>query len=91
MDYSEPELVIPALRVINEGGRAGVDTSTLIRRLTQKLKPTRHDAEILDSRSDTHFSQKVRNLKCHDTLTSRGLATYSNGIWRITPHGKDFI
>ena len=47
---------------------------------------------ILAGRNDTKFSQKVRNLTSHDTLTSRGLATKETGRnkpFRITDTGRE--
>lgn len=32
------------------------------------MKPDGEDMDILDNRNDTKFSQKVRNLKSHDSL-----------------------
>ena len=90
MVYSEPELIIPALKII-AGSQGGVSTSILIRRLIQDLQPSGRDLEIISGRRDTYFSQKVRNLKSHDTLTSKGLATYSEGLWKITETGELFV
>ena len=90
MVYSEPELIIPALKIFKEYER-GVSTSRLIRILTERLRPTGRDAQILSNRRDTHFSQKVRNLKSHNTLTGKGVATYENGIWRITGEGERYL
>ncbi len=32
------------------------------------MKPTGQDLEILNNRNDDKFSQKVRNIKSHDTI-----------------------
>lgn len=69
----------------------GVDTSILIHRLTAMMSPTGHDAEIIEGRSDTHFSQKVRNLKSHDTLEDLNLASYNDGIWTMTDRGRKYL
>ena len=56
------------------------------------LHPTDDDLTILSGRNDTKFSQKVRNLTSHDTLTSRGLATREagrNNLFIITDEGRD--
>lgn len=59
--------------------------------LTKRLKPSGPDLEILGGRGDTHFSQKVRNLTSHRTLTKPGFATYEDGIYRITRRGRLFL
>ena len=43
---------------------------------------------LLDSRSDDKFSQKVRNLKSHDTLERKGFATFTHGRYKITAIGE---
>lgn len=80
---SERELKIPALIIINRKGR--VSTSDLIKELELLIKPSGEDAKILKGRNDTKFSQKVRNLKSHNSLD--GLATYGKGFWSITENG----
>lgn len=89
MVFTERELIIPALRVINNN--PGCDTSVLITRLTEEMNPTGHNGEIIPGRHDTYFSQKVRNLKSHDTLKELGFATYEEGQWYITNRGKEYI
>lgn len=60
----------------------------LITELEALFKPDGIDAEILNDRNDTHFSQKVRNLVSHrDTTTSmftKGYATYHASTEEIT-------
>lgn len=43
------------------------------------------------NRRDTYFSQKVRNLKSHDTLTRYGYANYIDGIYQITSAGRTLV
>ena len=90
MVYTEKDLIVPALLVMRESSE-GVDTSVLIDRLTAMLNPTGHDAEIIEGRSDTYFSQKVRNLKSHDTLENLDLAAYEDGIWTMTDEGRNYL
>lgn len=90
MIYTEPELILPALKLLRED-RAGLSTTKLIKKLTKSLHPTGHDAAIIPGRKDTYFSQKVRNLKSHNTLTQRHLATYEKGHWKITHEGLKYI
>ncbi len=92
MVYTEGELIVPALQVMSENP-SGVDTTKIIKELTTRLRPSGEDVKILDGRNDTKFSQKVRNLKSHDTLVWKKLATYDDktGIWKITPKGLRFL
>lgn len=90
MVYSENDLIFPALQLLNQAPH-GLSTTQLIELLTERLQPTGQDAEILKNRKDTYFSQKVRNLKSHDTLTKKGLATYISGYWAITPKGRKYL
>jgi predicted HNH restriction endonuclease len=88
---TESELVLPSLYLMTLNPQGSISTSELIRLLTQILKPTGIDAEILENRKDTYFSQKVRNLKSHDTLTKYGYAKYSNGTYYITDRGRELV
>ena len=74
-DYSERDLVLPAL-VLLEQSAAGLSTTDLIRGLADILRPDGPDIRILANRSDTYFSQKVRNLVSHRTLERAGLEVY---------------
>jgi hypothetical protein len=88
--FSESDLVIPALEII-AAHPDGIDTSGLLSLLRRQLKPTGEDLEILAGRNDDKFSQKVRNLKSHDTLEKKGLATFVDGRFHITPAGKALV
>lgn len=66
---SESDLVPVALEIIRQ--HPGIRTSSLISELEQIFQPEGKDAEILDGRNDTKFSQKVRNLKSHDTIIAQ--------------------
>jgi predicted HNH restriction endonuclease len=86
----EKNLILPALYIIQNG--VNVDMSTLISELTNVFNPDGEDAEILDGRSDTKFSQKVRNLKSHRSYN--GMETYTNlidGIYTLTSAGKKYL
>lgn len=87
---SEGELIIPVLRHLRDHPD-GLTTTNLIGLLEKELKPVGHDAEIIQGRKDTYFSQKVRNLKSHDTLTQKRLSTYQKGVFRITDAGRKYI
>jgi len=90
----ERELVIPALRcAMVRGGY--VSTADLITDLEAEFQPEGQDAQILDGRHDTYFSQKVRNLVSHrETSTSmfrKGYAEYTGDGIRITDAGRAFL
>lgn len=87
---SEAQLIIPALLHLRNHPD-GLSTSQLIKLLEEEFKPTGHDATVIKNRRDTYFSQKVRNLKSHNNLTSKGLATYEKGIFKITDKGKEYV
>lgn len=93
---SEEELIIPALKIINSSTNQTITTTDLITKLTTLMKPTGEDLDVLQNRTDTKFSQKVRNLKSHNTMT--GLATYTpppskaeSGTFTITTTGKNYL
>jgi len=67
---SERDLVLPALYLIAKN--PGISTSELIADLAELLRPTGEDAEILEGRTDTKFSQIVRNLVSHHNLDQEG-------------------
>lgn len=87
--YSESALVFPALIAL--GKKSGkISTSDLITELTRVLKPDGEDMEILSGRNDTYFSQKVRNLKAHNTLGKLGFAETTYDGWKLTKEGFAF-
>lgn len=88
---NEEQLVLPALYLLNNSLQ-GLTTSDLIRDLTALFQPVGEDAEILSGRSDTKFSQKVRNLRAHDTLEK--YANYSIGRgskYHLNDAGKAYL
>lgn len=88
---TESELILPSLYLMSVSPAGRISTSELIRMLTEIMKPQGIDAMILNNRNDTYFSQKVRNLKSHDTLTKRGFALYSDGSYQITNIGRELV
>lgn len=93
----ERDLVIPALRAAAAAPNGEIRTSDLIDVLTEEFAPEGRDAEILEGRHDTYFSQKVRNLVSHresqTSMFTKGYATYhsaSESI-RITDEGLAFL
>ena len=88
---TETELVLPSLYLMSINPTGSISTTELIRLLTQIMNPQGLDAQMLNNRSDTYFSQKVRNLKSHDTLTKNGYAVYSDGSYHITDQGRQLV
>ncbi|MCX7694237.1 MAG: hypothetical protein N2Z71_00785 [Caloramator sp.] len=88
---TEQDLILPALVLLERNGK--LTTTQLIDQLEKWLEPQGKDLDILKDRNDTKFSQKVRNLKSHDTLTKKGYATYDSrtGLYEITEVGKKYI
>lgn len=91
----ERNVVIPALRAAAARGNGHIPTSELINELTAEFQPEGEDAEILDGRSDSKFSQIVRNIISHrDTagsIFSRGYAVYENDGISVTDAGRKFL
>lgn len=89
---SERELVMPTLRLLYDGDGGWMVTSEVIARLTELFAPSGQDAELLDGRNDTYFSQKVRNMISHrdqpSSFIHRGLARYGRHGLRISDQGR---
>jgi len=66
---TEKDLIIPALVAMYNKGENGLSTQELIPIMREELIPEGEDLIILEGRKDDKFSQKVRNLKSHNTLT----------------------
>ncbi|MBR2101992.1 MAG: HNH endonuclease [Prevotella sp.] len=88
---TESQLVLPALYLMYKSKDGIITTSELISKLTQIMRPTGMDAEILAGRTDTYFSQKVRNLKSHDTLVKRDFASNYEDGFRLTTAGAAYV
>lgn len=88
--YSESDLIVPAVAIIG-AHPDGITTSDLISALRRELKPKGDDLELLANRSDDRFSQKVRNLKSHDTLEKKNLAIFVDAKYYITEYGSEFV
>ena len=67
-------------------------TTNIVARLTELFTPSGQGAEILEGRSDTYFSQKVRNMISHrdqpSSFMHRGLAHYERHGLRISSQGR---
>ena len=94
---AERDLVVPALRAAAQSIGGEITTSRLIEVLTTEFQPDGKDAEILEGRQDTHFSQKVRNLVSHrsssTSMFTKGYAIYHSTTESIsiTDKGREFL
>jgi hypothetical protein len=93
----ERDLVIPALRAAASSPGGEITTTKLIETLEEQFRPEGEDAEILDGRRDSKFSQIVRNLVSHKesgtSMFSKGYAVHvkeSESI-RITDAGRAYL
>lgn len=64
--YEEKTIALEAVKIVEEFGE--MTMGELIAELTDRMKPSGHDNDILSGRKDTYFSQKVRNLRSHSNL-----------------------
>lgn len=64
--YSEEEIIPVVVGLIRN--KPGIRTSELISGARNIMAPTGEDLEILNNRNDDKFSQKVRNIKSHDSI-----------------------
>lgn len=93
----ERDIIIPVLEYLDESADGFMTTSDLIAALDLRFEPTGDDATILENRSDTRFSQIVRNIISHrktsTNLVGAGYATYDKtrrGL-TITDKGRGFL
>lgn len=82
---SESELVLPSLFLMSNN-RGSITTAALQVELRNLMQPDGEDIEILKGRGDDKFSQKVRNLKSHDTFEKLGYAKSLEGFGKKTGH-----
>ncbi len=93
----ESDLVVPALRLMSERTGGFITTTALIKELEALFNPSGKDAEIIRGRSDTYFSQKVRNLISHkgaeNSFIRNGYAEHiaSRRGLRITEEGRALL
>lgn len=88
---NESQLVLPALYLMTKSDNGITSTSELITKLTSIMHPTGKDAEIIEGRSDSYFSQKVRNLKSHGTLLKKNFAENYQDGFKITSLGAKYV
>lgn len=87
----ESQLILPALYYMSLEPNKSISTSALIPKLRELLKPDGEDIVRLNNRNDDKFSQKVRNLKSHDSIRNKGFVNFSNGIYTLTRNGSKFL
>lgn len=92
----ERDLMIPALRAAARRPDGCITTSDLIKELEDEFQPDGEDASILTNRSDSRFSQIVRNLaKSHKesrtSMYKRGYAVEHEDGFCITELGMAFF
>jgi len=95
---SERDLHLPTLLLVEKNPE--IRTSELIKELEEIFRPAGEDAEILPGRSDTRFSQLVRNLVSHKSLTRLGYVTFIEaeederqlgGSFILTEDGREYL
>ncbi len=93
----EGDLVMPTLRLLSEESDGFMGTADLIGELEDVFNPSGHDAQIISDRSDTYFTQNVRNLISHrnqqNSFITYGYADYDGrrrGL-RITEVGRELL
>lgn len=88
---AETQLILPSLFLMSLSSTKGLSTAELIPKLRDLLKPSGEDLEILAGRNDDKFSQKVRNLKAHNTFERYNFANYKSGIVTISSKGLSYL
>jgi hypothetical protein len=93
----EADLTVDVLNILAKQPGGFMKTSDLIKKLENQYQPTGEDAAILEGRSDTKFSQIVRNIVSHrrspNNIVRNGLASYSKarrGL-ELTQQGQAFL
>jgi hypothetical protein len=94
----EEQLILPSLYLMDNAPDKTISTSDLKDSLINIFRPTGEDAKIAQGRNDTLFTQKVRNLKSHNTLEILGYAEYipkvtgqKSGSFKLTADGKNHL
>ena len=91
----EKDLLLPALKIINDAWNNWISTTELSDNLRTLLNPSGEDLQILKWRADDKFSQKVRNLKSHKTLEKKGFvrceSSNETSKFYITEEWKQYL
>lgn len=90
----ERDTYVPVLELLDDAPDGFMTTTELIKKLEVYMNPVGEDVEILENRSDTRFSQIIRNIVSHKNtptnLIGAGWAEYdakAHGL-RITSAGR---
>ena len=89
-NFKEPNLLVPTIIALGKNGGC-ISTTKLIEELTKLMQPSGEDLEINESRNDSKFSQKVRNMKAHDAFDNLGWAERTEDGWKLTASGQNFF
>lgn len=88
MPHNESQIRQEALIALSKSPTDSLTTSELIDVLSASMNPQGKDLDIIDGRSDTYFSQKVRNVVSHRNqgtgLVRNGLVKYDADEERLT-------
>ena len=79
---------IPFLFLLQQKGK--LTTTDIIKDLREYFSPIGHDAQLAKNRADDYFSQKVRNVKSHESIKQYAKYSRSNG-WEINETGLKFL
>ncbi len=90
---TEKELILPTLHILNQKEKKQINTASLIKELEKLLSVGEEDQGIITGRNDSYFSQKVRNLKSHNTLVRKRFASYdkATGMFTLTKEGAEHL
>lgn len=84
-------LVLPTLYLLNVSQSKFLKTSELIPLLRSVLNPDWEDLDILSWRKDDKFSQKVRNLKSHNTLKGYAIYDWKRKGFKLTKKWEKYL
>jgi len=93
----ETDLLVPVLRLLDDSPTDSLTMTDLISMLEERFHPEGADAQMLENRNDTRFSQIVRNIVSHKTTgpnpIARGFVEHlsDQSALRITPEGRKFL
>lgn len=87
--WTEKDLIVPALKVLYE--HRSLTMTELIRILSEKLPLSDYDRQPNNSRSDSRFSQKVRNLISHKTILPYVFYDSGSNTLTINENGINLI
>ncbi len=95
---TEEQLVLPSLYFMFNSHEQRITTTQLKEDLVNFFNPKGLDAQLAEGRNDTLFTQKVRNLKSHNTFENYDYAKYKkkergekSGSFTITETGKNYL